>query len=566
MKQTRIISVVAVLSLLAYLSLLWSPVLAQSIALRFLIIPALMVLMIGILTACSFSAGIRREVLFTAYLWFAALLIAADCVHMSRFTIDDAWISARYGQSLARMGTVRWNASGTPVEGYTNFLWVLVAALAEINGLSPVVLFKTVATTLGTATCVILGYSMQRRFGPIVAAIAISILALDPRWPLHCVSGLETVPFSFLLLCLLLLVTGDRSLSVHRLRAVPLVALLLSLLRPEGVLASLILVPVAFFRATDTDARRTLVRYFCLLYLLPALIYMIWRVHHFGFLLPNTFNAKVYTKGWNFFGVIGFAKSIAPLLPAILLSAVVGLSTREIIALIFFGGFSLFYSHTSLVMNYHDRFFIVFLPLILVSIGPFLKWLVTQWRRRTMYGISRVAICITCALLILNGLRIRPTVNTFVASYSEMINKVHIQIGHALAPINGLKLAVGDAGAIPYFSGAECIDFLGLNDRKIAMMIRNGTFEAEMPEYVLSSSPDVIVLVSPKVDTVADFPFGIRRASYLISRHPLFSQYSHVLTLYDQSCDNSNYFVQVWARKSSERYREVYRRMRSLSQ
>ena len=52
------------------------------------------------------------------------------------FLSDDAFISFRYSRHLADGLGLVWNA-GEPVEGYTNFLWVLLMAASLSLGLEP---------------------------------------------------------------------------------------------------------------------------------------------------------------------------------------------------------------------------------------------------------------------------------------------------------------------------------------------------------------------------------------------------------------------------------------------
>ena len=57
----------------------------------------------------------------------------------NRFVQDDAYISFRYAQNLVDRGELTWNAEEEqPLEGYTNFLWVLMIAGAMSLGIEPV--------------------------------------------------------------------------------------------------------------------------------------------------------------------------------------------------------------------------------------------------------------------------------------------------------------------------------------------------------------------------------------------------------------------------------------------
>ena len=57
-------------------------------------------------------------------------------VHRHHFLCDDAFISFRYAQHLSEGQGLVWNR-GERVEGYTNFLWVLLMAAAIGAGIAP---------------------------------------------------------------------------------------------------------------------------------------------------------------------------------------------------------------------------------------------------------------------------------------------------------------------------------------------------------------------------------------------------------------------------------------------
>ena len=68
------------------------------------------------------------------------------------FLCDDAFISFRYAVNLAHGGALEYNL-GERVEGYTNFLWVLLLALGEALGLAPPLLAP--ALTIAGAACLV---------------------------------------------------------------------------------------------------------------------------------------------------------------------------------------------------------------------------------------------------------------------------------------------------------------------------------------------------------------------------------------------------------------------------
>ena len=74
----------------------------------------------------------------------AVAIAAAALVHTRawRFICDDAYISFRYARNLAEHGTLAYNVAAPRelIEGYTNFLWVMLLALGSKVGAAPEVL------------------------------------------------------------------------------------------------------------------------------------------------------------------------------------------------------------------------------------------------------------------------------------------------------------------------------------------------------------------------------------------------------------------------------------------
>src|SRR5687767_9047436 len=61
------------------------------------------------------------------------------------FTTGDAFITLRYSRHLAEGHGIVWNVGEAPVEGYSNFLFVLIGAAALATGVDPVLCFKVLS-------------------------------------------------------------------------------------------------------------------------------------------------------------------------------------------------------------------------------------------------------------------------------------------------------------------------------------------------------------------------------------------------------------------------------------
>ena len=89
--------------------------------------------------------------------------------------------------------------------------------------------------------------------------------------------------------------------------------------------------------------------------------------------------------------------------------------------------------------------------------------------------------------------------------------RAHIQLGRALArlgsPDGHALVAMGDAGETPYFSGWQCLDTDGLNDRWIA----THGYGPGYTDYILHYHPDVIICLSTDARKWAGYDDATRR-------------------------------------------------------
>src|SRR5713101_3668142 len=125
-------------------------------------------------------------------------LLVVHALHFFR-PVDDAYISFRYAENLAAGQGVVFNA-GERVEGYTNFLWVVVLAVCRLMG-APVPLASQILGVLLTIGSILLAADLARRMIPsgrgagIPAAL---LLAASPAMAMWAGGGMEVPLFSFL--------------------------------------------------------------------------------------------------------------------------------------------------------------------------------------------------------------------------------------------------------------------------------------------------------------------------------------------------------------------------------
>jgi len=221
-----------------------------------------------------------------------------------RFQCDDAFISFRYARNLAQGAGLVFNAGFERVEGYTNFLWVLILAGAGRLGIP----IERAADGLSLAATVALWalvawFAGRRGRAPVFALVPVFLLAATRSVAVWSTSGLETRWFEALLLggVLRLVVEVEAGLagrpSRHAWAGVLLA--LATLTRPDGLLISgaSLVAASALLVVRQRLERRWLART-----LLPfaALVggHLVFRRLYYGEWLPNTYFAKIDGLTW----------------------------------------------------------------------------------------------------------------------------------------------------------------------------------------------------------------------------------------------------------------------------
>jgi hypothetical protein len=480
----------------------------------------------GTLAACAIGAaaiGGRLAPETAGRLGLAALAVLMTFSGMiwPSWLTDDAFISFRYAQNLVAGNGLVYNV-GERVEGYTNFLWTLLAALAIRLGGDLVLLSYAAGVVIGLALLLLTYWLGRRLLGPawgLVAALVVatsqSVLVYTGRG-----SGLETGLFALLAL-------AGAACAIHprAWRLCGIVFALATLTRPEGALlmgltALWLLVaarvPVTGelsgrnMRPTIAHVTRGILsglairRVITVLagYLLIVAPYFFWRATYYGELLPNTFYAKtgggisqvvrglVYA-GW-FLLALGGPLALAGFVAAARDWRMALRDWRGYFVLLI-GVYSLYVIAVGGDHFPGDRFFVPLVPLFALTMAGGLARLY-EWIR----SIPRLRMLAPAALAVLlvalgAGALIRsPDFNGIVAGDDESLwiwrelgwwFHDHGQPGESMAALG--------AGAVAFYSDRPIVDLLGLTDKHIARVqsstIGAGTagHEKRDPLYVL---------------------------------------------------------------------------------
>jgi arabinofuranosyltransferase len=221
---------------------------------------------------------------------------------------------------------------------------------------------------------------------------------------------------------------------------------------------------------------------FAAAFAVPGIAFLAWRWSYYGNALPNTYYAKKSHGTIDAAGVrmVGdFILNMA--LPYLLLLAAIGVPTAmrawrarlerpQLIAIGFVVAAALSFLCVGFtfapVQGYLFRFQMPALPVLLLAL------VVTAeldgspaWPMRRAAAVAAIALALVLVLFPLH------TLATARRAVELRWQDDRVNMGRALAPLRsyGLTMFATESGALPYYSGWQAFDDLGLNDRFVAM-------------------------------------------------------------------------------------------------
>jgi len=222
---------------------------------------------------------------------FIILVFMIHSFYFIPFTVDDAFISFQYAKNLASGNGLTFN-NGEKVEGYTNFLLVIMEALFFILGLKIILWVKLVSILAGGIIIILMYRIICSEVGnnSTLNLLPCLVIALNSPFVLASTTGLETQLFTLAFFSGLYLFLKSIS-SSGKIIACALLTLSI-LIRPEGLII-LSIVGVFIFHKDYKSASKKDSISIIVTFLTIFVPYFLWRYAYFGEFLPNTFHAKV---------------------------------------------------------------------------------------------------------------------------------------------------------------------------------------------------------------------------------------------------------------------------------
>ena len=423
-------------------------------------------------------------------LWSIGLLLVVaviiDQVHRSMaFRVDDAYITFSFSKNL---GTGRGPvfSHGLRVEGYSNFLWMVLVAIRYVftssgdpYGFARVLAFACVAATFWAV------YRLSRRAaGPFASLLAVGLLACCSDLFRAAASGLETAPFAAAIVVGWLVYLEEPATQ----RRWSLLAFVpAALLRIDGFVPLLVVCGVEVLSAI-AQKRFSVSR--ALRWALPAFTiwgaYFAWRYAYYGLPLPTTYYAKSMVtanepergvhQAWDLLHDYG-ALALLPLLSVPLVKG----PRREAACLSLAVALQVFHAvNVGGDWMPFNRFFLPIVPLVAVLVG----WGADGAFRsvsRSGYLVRGATGLVVLAALAFSAVHMHVISVDSTEERDKLGNAAHVgkHTTESLLPAKDLmsyvvrrpgdRLVTDYAGVFSVFTDAEVIDMWGLCNADIAL-------------------------------------------------------------------------------------------------
>jgi len=474
--------------------------------------------------------------------------------------VDDAYISARFARNLAEgFGLVYNRGAGLErVEGYSNFLWVLLLALGIKLGLSVRFLAQFYGVLFALASTVIVFLWIKKETGSRwLGLLGMSFLVTNIYFVIWQVEGLEVPAFGFFILASIYCLSQNKDAYAM------IFSLLASLSRPDGIL---LFISIGLSQIAESikkgDDYKPLIKKW-LWFIIPYLIYFSWRAIYYRSFLPNTFYART-GLGWVSLreGLLYFKDFFVQNPGVIFLILLIfyaifwrkSLSFSIKAGLVFIGFYFLFLFLVGGDWMPNSRLLIPLLPLF-YCIG--ITLIHFQFAKAVH---KRVILFLLCLSVV--GANVFYLINynlkdSFDKAWHRKQDKFYVPVADWLKKYvwQNQTLALGDIGYIGYFGGHDrIIDTMGLVDRHLGRLPGISSLNTDL-DYIFTQNPFCIVIMVNKYEEGVEL--GHSEFDRRIYNDPRFlERYRQVIEIY--GWDSEELSRSDWKKRQSKVFFRIF--------
>ena len=462
-------------------------------------------------------------------------------------SIDDAYITLRYSKNLLQGNGPVFNI-GERVEGYSNFFWMLLLALFGWIGIHMEMAMKVLGFASGLGVLALVWKFSASNFRSVLAVSApVVLLATSSFFAAWAVDGLETMFYTMLLTSLVYLLATDKT----NVPLIGMIAGLVALTRPEGMMFSLIAVTFLTFRDGYISGLKALG-----LVAIAAGGYELFRASYFGEYVSNTAIAKVH---WNIdksleglrYLISHNAESGYLILPAAIVGAAACVRNSRLgIPVIFVLAQILLLMISGRDFMYGYRFVVPVMPCIALLCAAGIEIALERSKR----NFAMIALIIVAGIQAFSTYAALPKKHIGFDNLTYR-NSFLFDLPGFFARNSGPDdwILLSEAGIIPYYVEAKIRDFMGLVSPYNSVyqpnhMIRDDYLFSVRPKFVLISFVDAVdgpihprlhveaqILLNPKFRSsyraVRDFDIS-RDASFTNALYYAYSPRNIIRVLY----------------------------------
>lgn len=420
------------------------------------------------------------------------------------FTIDDMYISLRYARNWVAGDGLLWNINAPPVEGYSNFSFVVLAALSLIFKTNPVIVLKIAGIVGLLFTCLFLYLISRLWFTPRLSLIPCIFLLSYKGQIIWAASGLETAVYEAMICGAVYFafrgvgynfysqVRGNANKTA--LIVAGLFLVLAGLTRPEAPVFMLLMLLFLLWDKPPQPSvqfRQGIVGFVLILLLLFG-SYFYWRWHYYGYLFPNS----VYCKGYSEFYYsidYNYLKLIWPFAILALIACIKVPDKRHYLLWVPSLIYLVLLARADPITAFDNRFFLpafaLLLPLSLLGLAHIIRK-ADAYFELTLLMLSAVLLVFFIPWMTLAQYR-------YFTQNPVQGEQLRVQVVQWLQTNAkpDADVVLGDAGFIPYFSTLHFIDSYCLNNKIMAHFPHDQMYE-QFCYQILLEKPAVIILSS----------------------------------------------------------------------
>jgi arabinofuranosyltransferase len=432
---------------------------------------------------------------------------------VSAYPGEDAAMLMRYSQHLAQGHGIVWNIGEKPVDGATDFLFMVLLAMLNKVGMTVENAARLVGFVSHILTVMLVYLAISRLYGSSrwFALISAVYLAVGPAllYTQACFGTSFFALFACITWYIAIKLRGATNAHTTSLMFA-FSCLIMGLIRPEGVFLAIFMLLSILYTKGLKESRRPVI-YFLVVFAVFGGFYFFWRWHYFGYPLPNPYYKKgggqiylkhliksiwyVFSASFPFIMVFVYATIISMVAFASRFRTVkwsteilIKITQQTIFSLIPIAGFLSLWVLLSDEMNYRNRFQYPILPIVLISWPPLLESLCKLWKfpRLNDWDMPlRVAsaLCIVTTIVLIPFYQYMQYYRD--TPYTDSRSSVAVML-NAYKHKN-YTMAITEAGLLPFYSQWKAIDTWGLNDQWIAHngQITESYLQKYMPELIM---------------------------------------------------------------------------------